>query len=263
MFNTIQLEYHQNIAFVILNRPQKKNAMNFTMMSELITAAKLLQHNKSIRAVIIAGNQHTFCSGIDLQDFNRPNATRFFFWQLLKPNQSLFQKAALIWRNLPIPVIAVVDGFCVGAGLQLALAADFRYVYPNTKFSFLESKWGIIPDMGFAQTAMQLIAQDKLRKLVYTAAFFDSSEALSLNLVSHVSNQALEDALAFVEELENRSPDAITAAKNIINTAVIQPKKALRKEKIWQLKLLIGRNQKIAVKKAKNPKLVYQPRQYK
>ena len=77
-------------------------------------------------------------AGIDLADLNSPKNTAFAAWELIKPGQSLFQKAFLIWQELPVPVIAAIEGFCFGAGMQLALAADIRIAQPETQVSIME-----------------------------------------------------------------------------------------------------------------------------
>ena len=137
----VKLEKKNGIATVSLNRPDKRNAMSFALLKELVRIANLIKKDRSIRCVILTGEAQVFSAGIDLSDLNNPKNTAYAVWELIKPGQSLFQKAFLIWQDLPVPVIAAIEGFCFGAGMQLALAADIRIAHPNTQMSIMESRW--------------------------------------------------------------------------------------------------------------------------
>ena len=145
------------VASVSLNRPDKRNAMSFALLKELVDTAQRIKKDKSIRVVIISGVGEAFSAGIDLSDLNNPKNSLFAAWELIKPNQSLFQKAFLIWQDLPVPVIAVTQGYCLGAGMQLALGADIRISTPDCKFSIMESRWGLVPDMGLTRSLKGII----------------------------------------------------------------------------------------------------------
>src|SRR5690606_1480876 len=120
----VRLEKNNGIATVTLKRPDKRNAMSFALLRELVSLAQKIKQDKSIRCVILTGEAQVFSAGIDLADLNNPKNRAFAAWELLCPGQSLFQKAFLIWQELPVPVIAALEGYCFGAGMQLALAAD-------------------------------------------------------------------------------------------------------------------------------------------
>ena len=128
----LHIEKNNGIATVSLNRPDKRNAMSFALLRELVSVAQQIKKDRSIRVVILTGEANVFSAGIDLADLNSPKNTAFAAWELIKPGQSLFQKAFLIWQELPVPVIAAIEGFCFGAGMQLALAADIRIAHPET-----------------------------------------------------------------------------------------------------------------------------------
>ena len=121
-YETLQVSATDNIITVTINRPEKKNAMSFKVVQELIAVAGRISKDKTVRAVILNGAEGTFCAGIDLGDLNHPKNQAFALWELVKPWQSLFQRVCLVWRDVPVPVIAVLEGYCIGAGLQLALA---------------------------------------------------------------------------------------------------------------------------------------------
>ena len=260
--NYLELEKHDGIATVWLNRPDKKNAMSFALLRELVSTAHSLRRDRSLRAVILAGRGQTFSAGIDLTDLNTPKNAAFALWTLIRPGRSLFQQACLIWRDLPVPVIAVLEGHCLGAGLQLALAADFRIVTPDCRLAIMESRWGLVPDMGITQTLRGLMPLDKAKELTMTARLLSGEEALALHLVTQVSTEPMQQALSLAQAIAQRSPDAILAAKRVINGMTGQPASALSLEKRWQRRLSLGRNRKIAIRRDKQPALTYQPRQF-
>ena len=259
----LRIEKNNGIATVYLNRPDKRNAMTFALLKELVATAKKIEKDRSIRCVILTGEAHVFSAGIDLSDLNNPKNTAFAACELIKPGQSLFQKAFLIWQNLPIPVIAAIEGYCFGAGMQLALAADIRVAHPATKMSIMESRWGLVPDMGLTRSLKGLIGLDLAKELTLTARIFDATYAKEIGLVTHLDESPLAKAQAIAEEMLQRSPDALMASKYVLDAMQHEPKKSLRLEKIWQLKLLLGKNSQIARKKDKQPDAQYLPRQYK
>lgn len=259
----VKLEKSNGIATVTLNRPDKRNAMSFALLKELVRIANLIKKDRSIRCVILTGEAQVFSAGIDLTDLNNPKNTAYAAWELIKPGQSLFQKAFLVWQELPVPVIAAIDGFCFGAGMQLALAADIRIAHPSTQMSIMESRWGLVPDMGLTRSIKGIIGLDLAKELTLTARIFDARYAKDIGLVTHLDESPLTQAQALAAEMLNRSPDALAAVKRVLDAMEHSPNKSLRLEKIWQLKLLLGKNSKLARKKDKNPDIQFLPRQYR
>lgn len=249
-------------AQISLTRSDKKNAISFSMMKKLITLSNLITKDTSIRAVFLTGDGDGFCSGIDLNDLNQTTKQRFALWELIKPTQSLFQKVCLTWRELPIPVIAVLDGYCIGAGLQLALACDIRISTPNCRFAIMEAKWGLVADMGITQSAMGIVTADVLKELAMSAKTILAEEALTKGLISYVQDNPMEKAINLADEFSQRSPDAVLASKRLINKMYRQTATTLYQEKLWQIKLLLSKNRKIAIKKAKDANLKFKNRQY-
>ncbi len=259
----VSIEILNGIATVTLNRPEKRNAMSFALLQELIAAAEKIKKDRAVRCVILTGAAQVFSAGIDLSDLNNPKNRLYAAWELIKPGQSLFQKAFLIWQELPVPVIAAIEGFCFGAGMQLALAADIRVAHPQTQMSIMESRWGLVPDMGLTRSIKGLVGIDLAKELSLTARIFDADYAKKIGLVTHVDTDPLSKAQAIAEEILQRSPDALVAVKRVLDAMQHEPKKALRLEKIWQLKLLLGKNSQLARKKDKHPEVTFLPRQYK
>ena len=153
----VKFENNNGIATVSLNRPDKRNAMSFALLKELVNIANRIKKDRTIRCVILTGEAQVFSAGIDLSDLNNPKNTAYAAWELIRPGQSLFQKAFLIWQELPVPVIAAIEGYCFGAGMQLALAADIRIAHPETQMSIMESRWGLVPDMGLSRSLKGII----------------------------------------------------------------------------------------------------------
>ncbi|WP_179998628.1 crotonase/enoyl-CoA hydratase family protein [Acinetobacter sp. YH12239] len=259
----IRVEKNNGIATVFLNRPDKRNAMSFQLLKKLVQVAKKIKSDRTIRCVILTGEANVFSAGIDLTDLNNPQNRAYAAWELIKPGQSLFQKAFLIWQELPVPVIAAIDGYCFGAGMQLALAADIRIAHPNTQMSIMETRWGLVPDMGLTRSIKGIIGVDLAKELSLTARVFDGQYAKEIGLITHVDDAPMQKAQQLADEMLQRSPDALAAVKQVLDAMEHAPKKSLRLEKIWQLKLLLGKNSQIARKKDKNPDLEFLPRQFK
>lgn len=128
----IQIDHRDHIAYVRLCRPDKHNALNWDLMNGLIRTAKTLRRDRTLRAVILHGEGPSFCSGLDFPQVTRTPAKivqAFVTGGARGTNR--FQEVCWAWRRLPVPVIAVLHGHCYGGGLQLALAADFRFATPT------------------------------------------------------------------------------------------------------------------------------------
>lgn len=262
-YQTLDVSITDCILTVTLNRPDKKNAMSFLMMQELITVATRVKKDRGLRAVIIHGAAQTFCAGIDLSDLNQPKNQAFAFWELIKPRQSLFQRVCLVWRDVPMPVLTVLEGHCIGAGLQLALATDIRISHPQCQFSVMEAKWGLVPDMGLTQSAFGVVRADVLKELAMSARMIDAHQAEQSGLVTHVSDQPMQHAQHLAHEFAERSPDAVLASKRVINAMYTQSATTLYQEKLWQIKLMLGHNRKRALKKAKDASTAFAARQFR
>ncbi len=222
----IKIELHGPMALVQLNNPTKANALNKKMWFELGGAATALKAAQDrVKVVILAGLGRHFCSGIHL-DFLKEifgegralaAADRPAF---LKLKILAMQQAFHSFYDMPQPVIAVTHGVCVGAGLDLICAADIRIATFNTVFSVLETKLGIIADIGTLQRAPYLISEGKLRELTYTSDLFSGWSAKRWGLVNHLALSRYS-ALAKAFKLANKIaalPDyAVFGSKQILN----------------------------------------------
>mgnify|MGYP002718180940 FL=1 len=259
----VRLELSGDDSVIVwLTRIDKRNALSFALMDKLIDLAHLLTTWTDVRAVILAGEGKSFSTGIDLADLNNAKNLKQVAWELIKPFQSKFQKVCLVWRELPMPVISVLHGHCLGAGLQLALATDIRIATADCQFAIMEAKWGLVPDMGLTRSAMGVLRADIVKELAMSARVFDGQQAFEYGVVSHLSDTPMAVAKNLVTELSNRSPDAVLASKRIINAMYHTPATTLYQEKLWQIKLLLGQNRKLAVKKAKDETVKFIGRQF-
>ena len=239
-----------HVATVTLNRAGKKNAADFDMFNELISAADSLAGNPSVRAVVLHGDGDDFCAGIDISVFAGEDVGATTA-DLMKPQRpsgaNFFQSAAHCWRELPVPVIAALHGAVFGAGLQIALGADLRIAHADARLSIMEIKWGIIPDLGISATLPDLISEDRARELCYTGRMVSGSEALALGPVTEVAGEPLERAHALAAEIAGKSPDAIRATKRLINGSWrSEPAAGFRLEAELQTSVMATYNQKEA-----------------
>ena len=138
-------------------------------------------------------------------------------------NANWFQKPCYVWQEIEVPVIAAIKGVAFGGGIQLALAADFRIAAPDSKFSIMESKWGIIPDLGITQNLPKLTRADIAKELIMTGRIFDGKEAFDLGLVTMIDKDPLASAEDFANKLVKRSPDVLKGAKKLIEDSWVAP----------------------------------------
>ncbi|MFN8190547.1 MAG: crotonase/enoyl-CoA hydratase family protein [Nocardioidaceae bacterium] len=251
------------IAQVRLDRPDKLNALTLELLDDLASTAHDLRRDRTLRAVVIAGEGDAFCAGLDFKNvLGQPAQLVAGFVPRPWRGTNTFQEACWAWRRLPVPVIAAVHGHCLGGGLQIALAADFRYATPDSTWSVLEGKWGIIPDMTGIRSLAELTSIDTAKRLTMTAQMFSGKEAHDLGLVTELDADPVEAATTFAGRLAERSPDQLAAAKRLFNqTWTASPRRTFARERIEQAFLLAGRNTKIAQKAAfEKVKPVFGPR---
>lgn len=263
MSDRVRVETRGNVASVMLTRADKHNGMDFAMLEAVRDAARRLRKNRQIRAVILHGEGPSFCAGLDVKAvFGNPRAAAAGFAALWSPVRNRFQDWSMAWRDVPVPVIAAIHGNCFGAGIQLALGADIRIATPDAKFSIMESKWGLIPDMGGAALLRELIPLDVAKELAMTGRILSGAQAHALGLVTHLSDKPLEHAQNLAAEIETRSPDAVGAAKLLMQEAWnSNERSALAAERRWQRQLIGSKNQRIAIKRnLEKSELEYLPR---
>ncbi|MDO9451902.1 MAG: crotonase/enoyl-CoA hydratase family protein [Stagnimonas sp.] len=266
MSDRVKLDIEGPVAIVRLNRPDKHNGMDVAMIQALIATAKQLKKNRDIRAVILAGEGPSFCAGIDVKSMFGGGAmsTALAFLPLLKPVANKYQNVCLVWRTLSVPVIAAIHGNCFGAGIQLALGADIRFATPDAKLAVMEAKWGLIPDMAGMLLLREVLPRDVAFELTTTGRILMADEAKALGLITRIEADPLAAAKAFAAQIATRSPDASAAAKCLFREVwSASEHRVLAGERRWQLRMLLGRNQRIASRRNMGkPDAAYLPRSW-
>lgn len=201
------------ITTITLNRPEKLNALNAQLLSELEAALVSLASDKALRAVIITGaGEKAFAAGADIAAMSNltPAEARFF--------AGMGQRTLALVEELPVPVIGAVNGFALGGGCELALACDFLYASENAKLGQPEVNLGVIPGFGGTQRLARRVGVGRARELCYTGDVIDAFEALRIGLVNAVFPLAslLEKARATAQKIADKGPLAITQAKRAI-----------------------------------------------
>jgi enoyl-CoA hydratase/carnithine racemase len=247
---TISIE--DQVAVVSLNRPEKHNALDMPMFYAIRSAIKTLKQNKSIRVIIVKGNGESFCSGLDIKSvMNKPINGLKLLWKWWPFNPNLAQIVTIGWRQLKVPVIMVMHGKCWGGGMQIALGGDFRIASPDCSLSVMESKWGLIPDMGGTAGLSENVPLDQAMKLAMTAEVINSEQAFAKNLITQIEDKPITAAKELAQLLKERSPDTNRLIKKLYyKTWGGKQGSILAAETFNQWKIFLGKNRNIAVKRA-------------
>jgi enoyl-CoA hydratase/carnithine racemase len=247
------------VAQLRLNRPDKMNALDSAMFQALLDAAERLRRDRSLRAVVVAGEGKAFCAGLDMQSFQRMqqgesvNADAGFpfdrgLMQRTFGNANAFQQVAMMWRDIPVPVIAAVHGVAFGGGLQIALGADIRYIAADARMSVMEMKWGLVPDMGGILLLRELARHDVVRELTFSGRQISGEEAVRIGFATRLEADPLAAATALARQIAQQSPEAVRAAKRLLNLALhADPATVLQAESYEQERLVGSASQVEAV----------------
>ncbi|MBR1171678.1 crotonase/enoyl-CoA hydratase family protein [Bradyrhizobium liaoningense] len=257
MEDRVSISISEGVADVRLVRADKMNALDQPMFEALVAATDRLSKEKGVRAVVLSGEGRAFCAGLDMGRFaamkekggngipggeNRDLTVRTY------GKANLAQQAVWGWRQLPMPVIAAVHGVAFGGGFQLSLGADMRFLSADARMSIMEIKWGLVPDMAGTPILASLVRDDILRDLTYTGRIFSAQEALAYGLATRICDDPRAVALDVAREIAGKSPDAIRAAKRMLNNLSVDPGPALLAESVEQQKLIGSPNQTEAVR---------------
>ncbi len=248
MSERIEVTVRDHVADVVLSRPGKHNAVDRDMFEAFGTVGERLADDASIRAVVLRGSGENFCAGIDISTFSGDGIDP----RLMEPCEgtpaNFFQRAAYVWRELPVPVIAALHGVVFGAGLQIALGADVRIATPAAQLSIMETRWGIIPDMASMTSLPALVSYDKAMELTWTGRIISGEEAARIGLVTALADDPVAHAETLAGQISSRSPDAVRAAKRLYLDAYAErDAHLLRREAELQMAVMAGDNQSEAV----------------
>lgn len=209
---------HSGVFVLSFNRPSVRNAVNRNLIKELSTTFEDLSFNRNVRIIILhSTTPGIFCSGADLKER-----------QQLSPNEihqtvSKFRALTNQIESVPIPVIAAIDGFALGGGLEIALACDIRIASTDARMGLTETKLAILPGAGGTQRLPRLVGPSIAKELIFTARIIDASTALDYGILNHVVKQddskmaAFKKALELSEEILPNGPIGVKMAKAAIN----------------------------------------------
>lgn len=216
MYSTILTEITNQICLITLNRPDKLNALNKTVIAELSRAIDAVYTDKEIRSAIITGaGNKAFVAGADITELL--GATKEEGMAMAKKGQDLFLKI----ENSPKPIIAAVNGFALGGGCELAMSCHFRIASENAKFGQPEVNLGLVPGYGGTQRLTQLIGKGRSLELLMSGNLIDAKTALQYGLVNHISivDELLNSAKSILETINTKAPLAVAkciAAANAV-----------------------------------------------
>ncbi|RKF15547.1 crotonase/enoyl-CoA hydratase family protein [Alginatibacterium sediminis] len=250
-WQTLDISIESKIAWVRLNRPEKLNALDMQLFIELDRVAKQLTKNRDIRGVVLCGSNHNFSSGLDIKSvMSKPTNMLKLLFKWLPGQANLVQRVSRNWRQIPVPVIAAIEGYCLGGGVQIIMGADYRIAHPTATFSIMESKWGLQPDMAGLLGIRDVMPRDIALRLSLSAETINAQNALDWRLISQVDEQPEQAALALLESFSQRSPDAVCAIKQTIRSHWSSSERGLLARETWnQIRLLINKNTRIASKR--------------
>lgn len=215
----------RGVAEVALVRVNKMNAIDAPMFTALVAAIEQLRADARVRAVVLYGEGRAFCAGLDMsrfQEMGSGNTSGTLARDIVERTHGIAnapQQVAWGWRELPVPVIAAVHGAAFGGGLQIALGADIRCVHPQAQLAVMEIKWGLVPDMAGCVLLTELARADVVRELTFTGRIVSGVEAQTLGLATRVCDDPLAEARSLAAQIAASSPDAIRAAKRLLNGA--------------------------------------------
>jgi enoyl-CoA hydratase len=215
MYQNILTEEKGGIQLITINRPKQLNALNKDTIAELHEALKAADANRTIRVIILTGSgDKSFVAGADIKEF-----ADFSIAQggelAQKGQETLFS----FIENLSTPVIAAINGFALGGGLELAMASHIRIASDNARMGLPEVSLGVIPGYGGTQRLAQLVGRGKANEMVFTAGMIKAADALQWGLVNYVVEQGalLAKAEEIAGKIMNNSSTAIASAIRSIN----------------------------------------------
>jgi len=221
MYQTLLTSLENNILTITINRPDKLNALNKTVMQELSSVMDEVYNNEEIRSVIITGaGAKSFVAGADISEFVGLSVVEGT--TLAEDGQKTFKKI----EESPKPVVAAVNGFALGGGCELAMACHFRIASTNAKFGQPEVNLGLIPGYGGTQRLVQLIGKGRAIEMIISANLIDANTALQYGLVNYVvaPEELLEKATSILSVVNTKAPIAVAKAIESANAVFNETK---------------------------------------
>ena len=220
-FKTITIEQHENLAVLLLNRPEKLNAFTFLMMEELISAFNAIEEDDNLKAVIISGTGRAFCAGADLssgKDTFNPSFDNFAVKEDDFRRDSGGILTLRMYKFLK-PIIFACNGPAVGIGASMQLPGDIRIASEDAKFGFVFNNRGIVPDACSSWFLPKIVGISKALDLTFSGRIIESKEALDVSLISsiHKPENLIDDAIKIAQELiEKSAPVSIAITRQML-----------------------------------------------
>ena len=210
-YQNILTEIQGKVGLITLNRPKSYNALNYQILSELMSALADFDKDNSIGAMVITGNEKTFAAGADITSMVDSSTEEM--------NDSPFIPAFDLIRNIKKPVIAAVSGYCLGGGCELALSCDLIISSESAVFGQPEINLGVIPGAGGTQRLTLAVGKTIAMEMILNNRTLSADEASSLKLINHIFpvEEYLKESLSLAQEIAERAPLAIQAGKKMIN----------------------------------------------
>jgi enoyl-CoA hydratase len=226
--DAVQLGIEDSIATVLLNRPKALNAFDHEVLSGLQRQAQAIKENPKVRVVIMTGaGEKAFSAGLDLKMVASGSGPMDIFPSHRQGYDSLYSLKMIftMYEELAVPVIAAINGYCLGAALELALCCDIRLACDAAVFGLPEIQLGVIPDLGSTQRLPRIVGPGIAKELIMTGRRINADEALRIRLIDHVypKDQLMIEARKLGEEMARINPHLIHGAKRAVNMATSTP----------------------------------------
>ena len=206
---------NKNILLITLNRQEKLNALNKDVLDLFDTTFKSLQEDKNIRAVIIYSEGKSWCAGVDLK---WASSLGLRIMKAIKKGQRVFARI----ERQPLPVIAAINGYAMGGGMELALSCDIRIAADTATFAQSETSIGLTPGWGGTYRLPKVVGLSTAKELIYTSKRFSAEEALEMGFINKMvsSDKLKEEAIELAESIARTAPIAVKAAKKAVNKGI-------------------------------------------
>jgi len=226
--DAVKVEIEEAVATVTINRPEARNALNRDAFLGLMQAAQGLKENPDVRGAILTGSgDRAFSAGIDLKMVASGGGGASVFTGLRPGYDPLYSLKSIftMYEELAIPVIAAINGYCLGAAFELSLCCDMRLASETAAFGLPEIQFGVIPDLGSTQRLPRIVPPGYAKELILTGRRIDAAEALRIGLVDHVYplERVMPEAKKLAEEIAKLNPRIVQGAKRAANLWMTTP----------------------------------------
>lgn len=216
-YETIEVSQQGKLGLIVLNRPKVLNAINRTMVSEILAAMEGFEADSAVKAIVLSGNGRAFAAGADIDEMANDHAIDFELRNQFKD----WDRLAMIKK----PIIGAVQGFALGGGFELALCCDLLYAADNAEFGFPEVNLGVMPGAGGTQRLTKLVGKTKAMEWLFTGKRISAREALYHGIVNQLIAEELllEETMKAAEQISSQAPIAIRLIKEAVLKAVDTP----------------------------------------